>query len=282
MAYNIIRYFALIGTIINALSTQSFAAQSHGEMKGHAIEHNAETIKALVANASVALPAQVVGTDRFIGKFDQIPEHIISKKVPVVLFLHGSSGLGLKAIGDWQAWLADLGIASVAPDSFVLPDRITYTSPVDKITYEKIHTLRQSEIAATLKVLLRTQWVDTNKLILAGASEGGVPVARNQDKWLGRMIFSWSCENNYFVTEHRTYNMTEPVLNVMSSTDPFFSTENSWLDNAAATGNCAKTLKQNPQATIVLIPGAPHTLLNLPPVRMVTQAWLERLLSGKP
>ena len=50
MAYNIIRYFALIGTIISALSTQSFAAQSHGEMKGHAIEHNAETIKALVAN----------------------------------------------------------------------------------------------------------------------------------------------------------------------------------------------------------------------------------------
>ena len=31
-------------------------------------------------------------------------------RAPVVVFLHGSSGLGLKAIGEWQLWLADLGI----------------------------------------------------------------------------------------------------------------------------------------------------------------------------
>jgi hypothetical protein len=57
-------------------------------------------------------------------------------RVPVVVFLHGSSGLGLKAIGEWQQWLATLGVASIAPDSFALPDRLTYTSPVGKDVYE--------------------------------------------------------------------------------------------------------------------------------------------------
>ena len=33
-------------------------------------------------------------------------------------------------------------------DSMVLPDRITYSSPVGKDVYEKIHALRGSEITA--------------------------------------------------------------------------------------------------------------------------------------
>jgi len=62
----------------------------------------------------------------------------------VVVFLHGSSGLSLKVIAEWQAWLAGSGLASVAPDSFAPPDRLTYTAPIDKDAYEKIHALRQS------------------------------------------------------------------------------------------------------------------------------------------
>jgi hypothetical protein len=54
-----------------------------------------------VANADVVLPAEVTGGDIYFGKLAQVPR-IAKAKVPVILFLHGSSGLGLKAIGEWQ------------------------------------------------------------------------------------------------------------------------------------------------------------------------------------
>jgi dienelactone hydrolase len=256
----------------------AFAQAPAGELQGSAWQHTDESARAVVANASVALPASVSGSP-FIGKLSAAPRETRSK-VPVVLFLHGSSGLGLAAIGEWQAWLASLGIASFAPDSFALPLRVTYKSPIDKPSYERIHALRASEIALGLAALRSLPWVDPSRIVLAGASEGGVPVARDTTAgaWAGRMIFSWSCEDNYFVEQHRTAIFAEPVLDVMSATDVFFSPSNAWLGNAKAAGHCGAALKNHKAATIVLVPGAPHTLLNLPQVRQVTRAWLLDLL----
>ena len=59
----------------------------------------------------------------------------------------------------------------------------------------------------------------------------------------------------------------KPMLNVISSVDPFFSPTNAWLGNPAAKGHCADALKDSKRATIVLIPGAPHTLINFPAAR---------------
>ncbi len=72
--------------------------------------------------------------------------------------------------------------------------------------------------------------------------------------------------------------MSQPVLNVMSSTDVFFSPSNSWLGNANAKGYCGDALKDNKQATIVMIPGAPHTLLNLPATRHATTGFVRDVL----
>lgn len=149
----------------------------------------------MIADADVALPAKATGDIAYYGKLAQAP-HTAKAKVPMVVFLHGSSGLGLKAIGEWQRWLATLGYASIAPDSMVLADRITYTSPVAKDVYEKIHALRASEITLALKALEDLPWVDRERLILSGASEGGPAVARYAgSEFSGRMIFSWNCED---------------------------------------------------------------------------------------
>jgi len=253
------------------------AAQTpKGEVQGSAWQHTGESLRGLVLEASVALPPAVTGGAAYLGKWKNMPAGS-AVKVPVVVFLHGSSGLGLKAIGEWQQWLAAMGVASVAPDSFALPDRITYTSPVGKDVYEKIHALRISEIAPVLAALKDRAWADPRRLVLAGASEGGVPVARyGGPEFAARIIYSWSCESNYFVAEPRTQVLAgQPVLNVMSSSDPFFAPSNPWLGNPAARGNAAEAFKDSRTATIVLVPGAPHTLLNLPQVRAVTRSFLE-------
>ena len=111
-------------------------------------------------------------------------------------------------------------------------------------------------------------------------SEGAPAVARyTGGEFAGRILYSWSCENNYFVEQHRTAMPADrPVLNVMSSTDVFFSPSNAWLGNAAAKGHCGDALAANKQASVVLIPGAPHTLLMLPPARHATEGFVRDLL----
>jgi dienelactone hydrolase len=232
-----------------------------------------------VQQADVVLPESLTGATVWAGKWKDIPP-LRGGKAPVVLFLHGSSGLGLKAIGEWQRWLATLGIASVAPDSFALPGRVTYTSPISKEQYERIHALRLAEVAPALKAITAQPWANMSKLVLAGASEGGVPVARYAgNEFAARMIFAWSCEPNYFVAEPKNaLPQDRPVLNLISASDPFFSSANTWLGHAIAKGHCGDALKDNKYSTVTLIPGAPHTLLNVPQARAVTAGFLRDAL----
>jgi hypothetical protein len=255
------------------------AALPMGEVKGSALVHTADSARGVVAQAALVLPAAATGEGVFAGSFQNAPK-TIKAKVPVVVFMHGSSGLALKAIGEWQTWLAAMGVASVAPDSFALPDRVTYKSPVGKDLYEKIHALRLSEINLMVQALQDQSWADASKLVLAGTSEGAVPVARYKGtEFMGRILYSWGCEDNYFVDKHATAMPNDkPVLNVMSANDVFFSPYNPWLGNPNATGHCGDALKNNKQASIVLIPGAPHTLLNLPPARHATTGFVRDVL----
>lgn len=43
-------------------------------------------------------------------------------------------------------------------------------------------------------------------------------------------------------------------------------------------GHCGDSLKPNKAAAVLLIPGAPHTLLNLPQTRHATAGFLKDLL----
>ena len=268
-----------IALLLAATQAWCQAPAPQGEIKGQAIVHTPESARAAMANGALVLPAAATGGAVFTGAFKDAPRETRAR-VPVVVFLHGSSGLGLKAIGEWQQWLATMGIASFAPDSFALPGRVTYTSPVGKDFYEKIHALRGSEITLAVQALKDAPWADPRRLVLAGTSEGATAVARYAgDAFAARMIFSWSCEDNYFVEAHRTaVRPDQPVLNVISATDPFFSRSNAWLGQPAAAGHCAAAFKDHPKASIVLIPGAPHTLLNLPAARQVVAGFLQDAL----
>ena len=252
------------------------AAAPAGAVKGHASRHDAASLAGVVAQAQVALPAGVAGPAPWFGRWSALPADL-KGPVPVLVFLHGSSGLQLPAIAEWQRWLAGRGVASVAPDSFALPGRVTYQSPIAVEVYEAIHALRASEIDAMQAALAGAAWADPQRRLLAGTSEGAVAVARHDGRgFAGRVLFAWSCEDNYFVQGHRTAPAPQvPVLNVISANDPFFSADNRWLGNAAARGHCAAALAGHPQATMVLIAGAPHTLINLPAARHALDGFLE-------
>lgn len=265
--------------LVLAAASLASPAQQAGEVKGTAFVHGDASARGAVDGAQVSLPAAVTGGEVYVGRYRDAPTRALAR-VPVVVFLHGSSGLGLKAIGDWQRWLAERGFATFAPDSFALPDRITYTSPVDKATYERIHALRASEIVLASGAMRTAPWADPTRLVLAGTSEGATAVARYAgDLFAARIIYSWSCENNYFVDSAATApSVGRPVLNIMSITDPYFSRANSSLGNPDAKGHCGEALAANKEAVIVLLEQAPHTLINLPAARRMTEAFLRGVL----
>jgi dienelactone hydrolase len=267
---------------LSSWAVQAQIAVPKGEIIGTAWAHTADSLLASAQTADVVLPAKATGGAVFTGKFKDIPL-LDGSKVPVVVFIHGSSGLGLKAIGEWQQWLAALGYASVAPDSFSLPNRVTYKSPIDVESYERVHAMRDSEIAPMLAALKSQTWVDGNQLILAGSSEGSVPVARyTGTDFMARILYAWSCEQNYFVKEPKNaFEAGKPTLNVISLTDPFFSKSNSWLGNASAAGHCGAALKGNTSATVLLIPDAPHTVLGVAAARQATAGFLAQFVKNR-
>lgn len=255
-----------------------------GEIKGTAWSHTPESLTASVFQGDLCLPVAVTGAGVVCGKYKDVLTRAAGARtqVPTVLFLHGSSGLGLKAIGEWQRWLAGLGYASLAPDSFALPGRITYTSPIGKSDYERLHAMRASEIAPALAALQAQPWVDMRRLVLAGASEGAVPVARHDGTaFSARLIYAWSCEDNYFVqSAQNALTASQPVLNVISAVDPYFSAANSWLGLASPKGHCGAALAGHARSAVVLVPDAPHTLLNLPAAQSATAGFLQLVLGA--
>ena len=274
----------LLGLLVMGAATPmtGFAAELTGKISGSAVVHTKESMARAIEAAWVALPAAVTGSLVYEGILSKAPR--AQARAATVVFVHGSGGINPQ-IKAFQKWMAEeLGIASVTLDSYQLPDRMTYSSPIAKSDYEKIHALRASELKATVAWLPEAGWFD-GRFVIAGTSEGAVAVARyrraaSAPLERGRIIFSWSCEDNYHVESARNAipeNM--PVLNVMSATDKYFSKANSYLGNDAALGHCGRALAKNRFASIVLIPEAPHTLLNLPQTHQVVEGFLkERLL----
>ncbi len=262
----------------SCIALSAWCQTPQGEIKPGALVHTPESSQQVIAGAQVALPASLTQAGIYLGPLKDAPP-VNKSQVPVVMFMHGSSGLGLKAIGEWQRWLAGMGVASIAPDSFGLKNRMTYNSPIDKVNYEKVHALRASEIALTVQTLRNLAWADPAKWVLAGTSEGAVSVARHTgQEFIGRILFAWGCEDNYFVQSHRTAIPDgQPVLNIISSSDPYFSPSNSWIGNPSAAGHCGSALKTNQKASVVLIPGGPHTVLMFPQAKGPVEGFLKDL-----
>lgn len=254
-----------------------------GKIQGSAVVHSKESLAKAIASGWVALPGTLTGGSLYEGPLAQAPK--TKGKAASLIFVHGSGGLN-NNIKAFQKWLAEkLGIASFTLDSFQLPDRMTYSSPIPKADYEKIHSLRSSELTAAVDWLKTAPWFD-GRFVIAGTSEGAVAVARyvktaSAPAERGRIIFSWSCEDNYHVESHKTSIPDDlPILNIMSATDKYFSKANSYLGNEAALGHCGNALAKNTVSSIVLIPGAPHTLMNLPQAREAVEGFLkDRLLN---
>ncbi len=259
------------------------AQQPQGKIQGSELSPSPDNLARSWAGASLVLPPALTGGALWQGALRDAPSAIgaaAAARSPLVILMHGSSGLA-PFVGEHQRWLAErLGLPSIAPDSLAIPNRLTYSSPIDVAVYERVHSLRLAELEHALTQAKALPWVDPARILIAGTSEGAVPVARLSDPQpLARLIYSWSCEANYFVEAPKTAVPTDtPVLSVIATRDPYFSPENPWNASYAVKGTCGEALKAHRDATIIALSSDKHTILNSPQSRDAAAAFITRVL----
>lgn len=121
----------------------------------------------------------------------------LSKPHPVIVYLHGCTGIAEWHDAGWGKAMAAEGAVFIVLDSFARPGRLSNCDPNRKTgtnVFPRAHEYRQQEIAYAHEQLQKMPWADKNNLFLMGHSEGGTAVAiYPKPGFRGHIISAWTC-----------------------------------------------------------------------------------------
>ena len=221
--------------------------------------------------AFVGIPKGVLGIhEPFYGTLEEALKKMpnlksFAKKLPTVVYMQGSSSFNKGAV--YREWITgEGGFIFFAPNTHTVKNRPTYSSPVPKTYYEKVHAFRQAEIDQFIKRVHELPFIDTNKMFLMGHSEGALAAARYAGKeFVGRIVLSWSCEPGYYTDYPKVgAKPTDPFLNIIGRDDPYFGRQNPWNNAYHNDGHCGDALFNFTLAKVVLYPNTGHDIANNP------------------
>lgn len=135
--------------------------------------------------------AEVYVPNNFFPK--KITNLTLDKKYPVIIYLHGCSGITGNHDSRWGKFLSESGFVVILPDSLSRPGRISNCDPQNSITTNRFPMalpFREQEIAFALNQLRKTSWADMSNIYLMGHSEGANAAARTQITGLKGIILS--------------------------------------------------------------------------------------------
>jgi dienelactone hydrolase len=183
-------------------------------------------------------------------------------RLPVMVYMHGCTGLQDPSV---LAGFAKQGFVVVAPNSFARRFRPLQCRPSSRTGGENIFVFdfRLSELSYAVHRLRGMAWVDPDRMILFGVSEGGVAAALYRgNEFNGRIIAQWTCHGHPFVRGIAA-PAGEPILAVVRKGDP-------WYDRARTRGqegDCGAFFGDRPRSRSIVLDGAPgHVVLRDPRV----------------
>ncbi|RXK12498.1 hypothetical protein CP965_07895 [Halarcobacter mediterraneus] len=214
----------------------------------------------------IGLPKGFMGLEKpYYGQYYKIKKLLkeknhTNKKFPLVLFIHGSSGLNKGTV--YRKWIVEQGFIFICPNSLKIDNRPTYKTP-DKISaYEKVHKLRQAEIVFNINKIKNFDFIDKNNIFLMGNSEGGLAAAAYKGKeFKARIITAYSCENGYYSKDFKIgAKKSDPILNIIGTNDEFFSKKSEASKDYKVEGHCTKALKKYKNAKVVILAQTKHDI----------------------
>lgn len=166
-------------------------------------------------------------------------------RVPAVLFLHGCSGMIRGGVG-YRVMMVAAGYAVFEPDAFARPGHTCGTSST---------ATRLEEIGYALARIRELSWVDQDRIVLMGFSEGGRTVGLWGEPGFRAHIIVGA-------PAHSRAPEGVPVLAVAGRYDDF----------ASPPGYATEA--RTPGSTSVLIDGAGHDILGHPEFKRVVREFL--------
>ncbi|MAR79076.1 MAG: hypothetical protein CMM18_02465 [Rhodospirillaceae bacterium] len=185
--------------------------------------------------ALVFFPSEKMYKEKTLLRMEEIKINKISykNKMPLLLYLHGCSGLG---DGVFLQKLSSIGIVIIAPDSFARSYRPMQCNPKTKKGGKNlfIYDFRSAELTYALEKISEIPWIDFNNLFLFGASEGGVTAALFRGNvFNGRVITQWTCTGAPLI-EGIDAPKNEPILSIVKESDPWYASDKTISQD----GNC--------------------------------------------
>lgn len=182
-------------------------------------------------------------------------------KVPVVLYMHGCKGISRQA-DRYSKLLNSEGFAVFMPDSFQRPGRLACR---EQGTLQERVALRTQEVDYALSQIKQLSWVNQNRVMLMGFSEGGNTV----DNWskpgfAAYLIMSSACT---LVGGAPAVPAGVPVLAIVGSNDQFRPGESCTIDRADG------------MSQSIVIKGAGHTVAQYPATQKAIRTFLHKCCS---
>lgn len=179
-------------------------------------------------------------------------------KLPVVLYLHGCSGF-TRQDDIYRDLLVSEGYAVFAPDSFRRPGRRKCR---DHGPLRERVMLRIEEVEYALKEIGKLTWVDQDRVILMGFSEGG----NTTDNWskpgfAAHIVIGSACT---LVGGVPAAPEGVPVLAIVGEKDRF------------RPGQSCKVLRTEGGSRSIVIPGGHHAIADHPETREAIKTFLRQ------
>ena len=197
------------------------------------------------------------------------------EKFPVVLYLHGCTGIG-SVERKFGGKLAEDGYVFIAPNSMARTyrplqcDPETQTGGFNRFVFD----FRMAEVSYALDALADMDWVDHENVFLMGGSEGGVAAALYRGgEFSGRIIFQWTCHGAPLIRGVSAPE-GEPVLAIVNGGDPWYGEEKT----SNQSGHCGEFLKNRANsASVIMQLGAVHDVLSEKRSEVLIKNFLEKI-----
>jgi dienelactone hydrolase len=174
------------------------------------------------------------------------------KSYPVILYLHGCSGIG-PTDKRWGPFLKDLGFIVVQPDS-LQRDRPRSCDPASRTgnLFPGVYKMRLEETDYARDQIGKSAWADQKNIFLMGHSEGGITVSLvTRSDFGGVVISAWHCGTTGLRTAAGI-----PVLAIDHENDPWFP--------RVPGGGCAKRFGDRSHTKMITLPGRDHDTFEVP------------------
>jgi hypothetical protein len=170
------------------------------------------------------------------------------KKIPMIIYMHGCSGILNEAFSD-IIFITHNGYAAIAPNSFARNYKPISCNPQfhQAGLHRNVLSFRIAEAKYAYDYVKSLSWVDTNNIFLMGFSEGGITTAKYPyDGISGKIILGWTCNSGWHDHVGISGSKDIPVFAAVGSKDP-------WFRKPLLQGNCGYAIKKRPNSKSLVV-----------------------------